>query len=197
MKNFTILLIDDIPSNIHSLRLIIEENFENINILTALNGHEAIKEIMKNDVHLILSDVQMPEISGFELAAYLHAIEQTKDIPVILITGIYGSDENRKKGYESGAIEYISKPIDDELLCSKLRVFIQIYEARKEDKEMLLQKDRLIADQTKMLAMINNLKNLPESSKRLKELDSYSDLVMTDDSLIDLSNLDNLKKGNE
>ncbi len=192
MKKFTILLIDDIPTNIHALKLIIEENFEDLNILTALSAQEAIKQIMQYDVDLILSDVQMPEISGFELAAYLHAIEQTKDIPIILITGIYNSEDNIKKGYETGAVEYISKPIDDELLCSKLRVFIRIYEARKVDKETIVQKDKLLADQLKVLSMINNLQELPDTNSSLKNLEEYSELITTDDSLIDLSNIENL-----
>lgn len=193
MKNFTILLIDDIPSNIHALELIIKENFQNLTIITAQSAHQAIRKIMEHDVDLILSDVQMPEISGYELVAYLHAIEQTKHIPIVLITGIYNSDENIKKGYNVGAVEYIAKPIDDELLCAKLRVFIQIFESRKKDQETIHKKERLLEDQMKVLAMVNNLKELP-SSNLPKNLEDYSDLIGTDDSLIDLSNLDSLKK---
>ncbi len=193
-NSFTMLLIDDIPSNIHSLKMIIEENFEKVNIITALSAQEAIKKIMQYDVDLILSDVQMPDISGLELSAYLHAIEQTKDIPIILITGIHNTLENIKKGFETGAIEYISKPIDDELLCSKLQVFIRIYEARKQDKEIIVNKDKLLEDQLKVITMINNLEYLPESSNSLKKLEEYHTLVNTDDSLVDLSNLDNFKK---
>ena len=92
MNKFSILLLDDIPENIYSLKLLIEENFD-INIFTAFKAQEAIEIVMNNPIDLILTDVQMPDIDGFQFAQYLKDIESTKDIPVIFITGIYEKDE--------------------------------------------------------------------------------------------------------
>src|SRR6218665_1268643 len=123
MNKFSILLLDDIPENIYSLKLLIEENFD-INIFTAFKAQEAIEIVMNNPIDLILTDVQMPDIDGFQFAQYLKDIESTKDIPVIFITGIYEKDEYKNKGYNIGGIEYITKPIDNKLLISKLKIYI-------------------------------------------------------------------------
>ena len=107
MNKFTILLLDDVEANLYSLRLIIEDNFDDLNILLSLNAQEAMGLLMENDVDLILSDIQMPEVDGFQFAEYIKGIEKTKDIPIIFITGIYDKNEYQKKGYDLGAVEYI------------------------------------------------------------------------------------------
>lgn len=189
MKKFNLLLIDDVPNNIYVLKFVIESNFENLEILSANSAKEAIKLIMHYDIDLILSDVQMPELSGIELAAYLHETKQTKNIPIILISAVYKSDENIKKGYEVGVVDYIPKPIDDEILCAKLSVFIHIYENRKIDKEALDKKEKLLNDQSKVNSMITHLDKISGIN-----LEAYSDLVEhMEDDLIDFSNIDNLK----
>ena len=97
MNKFNILLVDDIPENIYSLKLLIEESFD-INIFSALSAQEAIGIIMQNSIDLILTDVQMPEIDGFEFARYLKDLDTTKHIPIIFITGIFEKDEYKNKG---------------------------------------------------------------------------------------------------
>mgnify|MGYP003393222718 CR=1 FL=1 len=82
MNKFSILLLDDVSENIYSLKLLIEENFD-INIFTALKAQEAIEIVMNNTIDLILTDVQMPDVDGFEFAQYLKDVESTKNIPVI------------------------------------------------------------------------------------------------------------------
>ena len=189
MKKFTILLVDDIENNIESLKLIINDSFDDINLLTALSAKDAIMQIMKNDIDLILSDIQMPEINGLELVEYLHSIEQTKDIPIILITGIYNSVENMKKGFSVGAVDYIAKPIDDELLCSKLKVYIQIYQQQKEKQVLIEEKENLLQQQLKINYMIDQFENLPKSTKNsLGNLEEYSDLIQSED-LLDISKI--------
>ena len=152
MNKFTILLLDDIPENIYSLKLLIEENFD-INILTALKAQEAIEIVMNNPIDLILTDVQMPDIDGFEFAQYLKEIETTKDIPVIFITGIYEKDEYKNKGYNLGAIEYITKPIDNKLLISKLKIYINIFNTIKTSRNRLNKTEDLLIYSAKMASM--------------------------------------------
>lgn len=188
MQNFTILVVDDIEENIYSLKLLIEDSFPEVTVLSASNAKDAILLLMKNSIDLILSDIQMPEISGFELIEYLQGIEQTKDIPVILITGIHDSDDYRKKGFSSGAIDYITKPIDDILLCSKLKVFIDIYDNRRKDKAQIALKDKALATKVKVNAMMKNLDTLPTKAKEQMNLEAYAGILGGSDSL-DLSNV--------
>ena len=152
MKKFNILLVDDVEQNIHSLKLLIEDSFD-LNIYTALSAQEGIKILMSEDINLILTDVQMPEIDGFEFAEYLKDIDKTKDIPLIFITGIYAKEEYQKKGYDIGAIEYITKPINDTLLNAKLKVYIDLFNEQKRKEEEIQKKDHVLIQQAKMATM--------------------------------------------
>ena len=152
MEKFKILLVDDVPENIYSLKMMIEDSFD-VEIFSALSAQEGMEILMKEKIDLILTDVQMPEIDGFEFVEYLKNIDRTKEIPVIFITGIYDKDEYKSKGYDLGAVEYITKPIHDVLLNSKLKVYIDIFEKRKEDEEEIATKDELLIHQSKMATM--------------------------------------------
>ena len=134
MNKFSILLVDDVEENIHSLKLMIEDNFD-VSIFTALSAQEGMEVLMKEEINLILTDVQMPNIDGFEFADYLKGIEKTKQIPLVFITGIYDKEEYQKRGYDLGAIEYITKPIDDVLLNAKLNIYINLFQNQRKQKE--------------------------------------------------------------
>ncbi len=152
MDKFSILILDDVEENIYSLKLMIEDSFD-VDIHTALNAQDAISLLMNNRVDLILSDIQMPDVDGFQFVDYIKSIEKTKDIPVIFITGIYDNDSYQKRGYDLGVIEYISKPIDNDLLSSKLKVFIKIFEEKKSSQEELNQANKLLIHNAKMASM--------------------------------------------
>ncbi len=153
MENkFNILIVDDTEENIYSLRLLIQESFD-VNIFTALKASDAIEILVENSIDLILTDVQMPEIDGFEFAQYLKDIESTKNIPIIFITGIYDKDEYKSKGYGIGGIEYITKPIDNDLLTSKLKIYIDIYDTLKKSKENLNKTQELLIHNSKMASL--------------------------------------------
>jgi len=152
MDKFNILIVDDVPENIYSLKMMIEDSFD-VRIYSVLNAQEGIEILMKENIDLILTDVQMPDIDGFEFVDYIKNIERTKDIPVIFITGIYDKDEYKTKGYNLGAVEYITKPIHDVLLNSKLKVYIDIFERRKEDEKQIAEKEKVLIHQSKMATM--------------------------------------------
>lgn len=152
MKKFTILIVDDIEENIYSLKLLIEESFD-VNIFTALNAKEAIKVLVENNIDLILTDIQMPDIDGFEFAQYIKGVDSIKHIPIIFITGIYDKDEYKNKGYEVGGVEYITKPINKNLLTSKLKIYIDIYNKIKETTEKLNTTQDLLIQNSKLASM--------------------------------------------
>lgn len=179
MKKFNILLLDDVEANLHSLKLIIEDSFD-INIYSALNAKEAISILMENRIDLILSDIQMPDIDGFQFAEYIKGIKDIKNIPIIFITGIYDKEEYEKKAYNLGVIEYITKPIDDTLLTSKLRVYINLFESKRKSEEQIAQKDEILIHQTKMATMGEMIGVISHQMKQpLNILSLYCDEVKT------------------
>ena len=152
MNKFKILLVDDIEQNLHSLKLIVEDNFD-ITIFTATSALDGMSILMQKSIDLVLTDIQMPEVDGFDFVEYLRGIEKTKDTPVIFITGIYDKEKYQNKGYNLGAIEYITKPIDDTLLYNKLKVYIDLFEEKKRDKKEISEKNSIIIQQSKLAAM--------------------------------------------
>jgi two-component system, sensor histidine kinase and response regulator len=109
--------------------------------------------LLNNSVDLILCDVQMPEIDGFQFIEYIKEFDEYKDIPIIFITGTYHKDQHKKKGYKLGAIEYISKPIEEELLSSKLKVYIDLFNKNKKSKDSLENAKKLVIHNTKMASV--------------------------------------------
>lgn len=152
MEKFNILLIDDIVENIYSLKMLIEDSFD-VNIFWALKAQDAMSILMKQNIDLILTDIQMPDMDGFEFVEYIKNIEKTKEIPIIFITGIYDKDEYKSKGYNLGAIEYITKPINNELLNSKLHIYIDLFKKTKLQENKIASKDTLLIYQSKFVAM--------------------------------------------
>ena len=153
MKNkFTLLILDDKEINIYSLRLLIEDQFD-VNIETALNAKDAMSIVFVKEIDLILCDIQMPEIDGFQFAKYLKKSDNNQNIPIIFITGIYDTDVYMKEAYSIGGIDYITKPIDDILLSSKLKVYIELFNKRKEDVLSLKNANDLLFHNSKMSSL--------------------------------------------
>lgn len=152
LEKFSILILDDVESNIHSLKLILEDSFS-LNIYSALNAQNAISILMDKNINLILCDVQMPEIDGFQFAEYIKGIKEIKEIPIIFITGIYDTDKYKARGFDVGAIDYITKPIDDEILTSKLKVYIDLFEKQKQNENELQEKNEILIHQAKMATL--------------------------------------------
>lgn len=182
-----ILIVDDIRANIIALKKTLE--LHNIDVDTAESGEEALKKILKTDYCLIIMDVQMPGLDGFEVVKILSGNKKTKDIPVIFLSALNIEKKYIFKGYESGAIEYITKPVDTDLLILKVKTFLKIYEQQNQLKEMkdLLSKeikirkeaqDNLeikIAERTKELVLKNE-----ELELKNHELQQFSWVVSHD-----------------
>ena len=123
-----ILVVDDTPANLVAMRRLLARC--GAQLLEAGSGNEALALCLDHDFALILLDVNMPDMDGFEVAALLSETEQMRDTPIIFVTAAYADDLNRLKGYRSGAVDYIAKPINDAILQSKVRVFLDLYSAR-------------------------------------------------------------------
>jgi signal transduction histidine kinase len=124
-----ILVVDDIAANITAVKVILKS--VEANIIEANNGEEALRAILKNDFALILLDVQMPLMDGYEVAEILHNDEKTANIPIIFLTANSSEESNLIKGYNSGAVDYLSKPINKIVLRSKVKIFLDLYNQKE------------------------------------------------------------------
>lgn len=128
-KEFVILLVDDKPENILSLEEILTR--EGRRFLKAYSGNEALKYILQNeDIGLVMLDVQMPGMDGFEVAHILKSNSKTKDIAIIFVTAISKDEQYVLKGFEEGAVDYLQKPLDINITRAKVNVFERLYFAQ-------------------------------------------------------------------
>jgi len=116
-----VLLVDDRPENLYSLKQLLEKN--GFQADTALSGEEALRKILKNRYFLIILDVQMPEMDGFEVAEIISGYSLVKDTPILFLSANYTGKEFIKKGYECGGVDYVTKPVDPEILLLKVKTF--------------------------------------------------------------------------
>ncbi len=132
MHKFSILIVDDNHNNIFTLRSLLEDEFNDIEIQEATNYQEALKSTIVTPPDLIFMDIQMPEIDGFELANMLKSDEQTKDIPIIFLTAFFKEKEFVQRGYDLGAVDYLTKPIEEIRLFNKIKFHMKLHNKHKE-----------------------------------------------------------------
>ena len=119
-----ILIVDDQPANLLALESLLDR--ADIQVLKAGSGNEALGIMLETDVALVLMDVQMPEMDGFETAELMRQSARTRHIPIIFVTAISKEEQHVFRGYESGAVDYLFKPIDPHILLSKVNVFLEL-----------------------------------------------------------------------
>jgi signal transduction histidine kinase len=160
-KKINILLVDDKRDNLFALESILES--PELELFTAMSGNQALALLLEHDFALVLLDVQMPEMDGFETAELMRGSEKTKHIPIIFLTAISKERKHIFKGYESGAVDYLFKPLDPEILQSKVKVFVEHYRQKK-----LLEKQAFELEQ-KMTELSTVLLELQGKEKLLKK----------------------------
>ena len=121
----TILLVDDREANLLALSALLEPLGHRL--VKASSGREALKFLLRDECALILLDVQMPDLDGFETATLIRSRERTRYTPIIFVTAVHREESHIVKGYTHGAVDYLVKPIDGEVLLSKVRIFIEQY----------------------------------------------------------------------
>jgi signal transduction histidine kinase len=122
------LLVDDLEENLISLKALL--SVEDVEIVTASSGIEALDLLLKNEFALALLDVQMPGMDGFELAEIMRSTERTKVIPIIFVTAGTSDAQRVFKGYEAGAVDFLQKPLSPKIVMSKVKVFLELYRQR-------------------------------------------------------------------
>ena len=171
-----ILLVDDRPENILVLENILEK--EDRVFIKANSGTEALKCLLKDDFALILLDVQMPEMDGFEAASIIRSREKSKNIPIIFVTAISKEDKNIFKGYEAGAVDFMHKPVNPDILKSKVKIFLELDRQKqlleKQNKELVLARkntDNIFKSIEEGLFLLDENYNIqPEYSAALEKI---------------------------
>src|SRR5580692_9449911 len=133
-EKINILLVDDLPGKLLTYEAMLDELGENF--IKAHSGIEALEHLLKTDIALVLMDVSMPGMDGFETAEMIHGHPRFQDTPIVFISGIHMTDLDRLKGYQHGAVDYISVPVVPELLRAKVRVFAELHR-KTQQLEML------------------------------------------------------------
>ncbi len=136
----TFLLVDDLEENLIALEALLQR--DGLLLLKAKSGREALELLLVHEVSLALIDVQMPEMDGFELAEYMRGTERTRRVPIIFLTAGAPDRQRRFRGYETGAVDFLTKPIETHVLQSKAGVF---FELSRERQEVARQRDELKA----------------------------------------------------
>jgi signal transduction histidine kinase len=144
-----ILLVDDQPARLLTYQSILSELGQNL--VLAHSGREALDKLMRDEFAVVLLDVSMPDMDGFETAELIHAHPRFEKTPIIFVTGIHVSELDRLRGYKAGAVDYVAIPVVPEILRSKVAVLVELYCKRHE----LRQLNRILADANKQLSEAN------------------------------------------
>jgi signal transduction histidine kinase len=129
------LLVDDLEENLIALEALIKR--EGLVLLKARSGADALELLLQHEVGLALVDVQMPEMDGFELAELMRGTERTRRVPIIFLTAGSADRQRRFRGYEAGAVDFLQKPIETDILRSKAEVFFELARQRQEVSRLL------------------------------------------------------------
>jgi len=186
-----ILLIDDREDNLISIEAILEPN--GYNFVKAYSGKDALRILLNEfDFSLILMDVKMPNLNGFETASLIYERDKLRHIPIIFITANNFGDENVFKGYQAGAVDYIYKPINPDVLRAKVSVFVDLYEKTKKlqqqerslvaankhlEKEI---KERIASEEKIQTLNKKLLKNIDHLESVNRELDRFAFMASHD-----------------
>jgi two-component system NtrC family sensor kinase len=134
-----VLIVDDVDANLVALKALLEGL--GCEVTSASSGNQALRLLLRQEFAVMLLDVQMPEMDGYEVARHARLNPDTRDVPIIFLTATHNSPENVMRGYGSGAVDFLFKPIDADVLRSKVRVFLELYSGRRQlaDANQLLE----------------------------------------------------------
>ncbi len=175
-----ILIIDDNENNLFTLRTLIEE-YVNAHIFQAQSGQKALKLLIEQSVDLIILDVQMPEMDGFETAKMIQLRPKSQHIPIVFLTAAYKAEEFQQKGFAMGAVDYLTKPIDAPQLLNRIKSYVRFIEQDRQHKndleskvterttELLKARNELERRVEERTAALLDAKNQADREKKLAE----------------------------
>src|SRR5215831_5523098 len=179
-----VLVVDDEPRSLLAMEDLLAG--PDRNVLAAASGKDALRRILKTDFAIILLDVRMPDMDGFETAALIRKLKRSRDTPIVFLTGAV-EDESVLRGYEVGAVDYILKPVDPDILKSKVSVFVDLYWKKAQLRTLVIQQktaerelsranetlEAEIRDRTASLIVANDLLRKENEMRRQAETDLH------------------------
>src|SRR3954447_24902371 len=155
MDKVNILLVDDQPAKLLSYEVILEELGENL--IKAGSAREALEQLLRNEVAVVLTDVSMPETDGFELAAMIREHPRFQSTAIIFVSAIHMTDPDRLRGYAAGAVDYLPVPVVPELMRAKVKAFAELYRKTQELEQLNTELEQRVAERTAELELDNAL----------------------------------------
>ncbi len=140
----SVLLVDDVDANLMSLSAVLRDM--PCELVTARSGNEALRWVLKREFALVLLDVQMPDMDGFEVAMHMRSHPSSRDTPIIFLTAMHHTEASALKGYGAGAVDYLMKPFNYDVLRSKVQVFLQLHAQRRELEQALALQQKTLAE---------------------------------------------------
>lgn len=157
---YTILVVDDNLNSLFSIKALIEEYID-AKVTITDTPRKALQEIINNPVDLIILDVEMKrEMNGFDLAQIIKSRKKTEHIPIVFLTGAYISEEFKKRGFEIGAVDYFTKPIDDFLLINRINVYLRLIEKERTMNVLLKKQTKELRRAKDIAEAANEAKNM-------------------------------------
>ncbi|MEK7432351.1 MAG: response regulator [Cyanobacteriota bacterium] len=177
MEKLKILIVDDNKNNLFTLNALLEDNLD-VTVFECQSALTALDVLIQEQIDLCILDVQMPDIDGFELARLIRNRKKTSHIPIILLTAAYLSDKYKQKGFEMGAEDYITKPINDRLLINRIKAYLRpiekerafSFELEKKVKERTLELEKEIEERKKIQEELILAKEKAEQQARDKSM---------------------------
>ena len=175
MKKPKILLVDDKKENLFALEEILDDLIEEVEIVSVTSGNDAVSKCLETEFAIILMDVQMPEMDGYEAMNLIHRERLNAETPVIFLSAIYSDDSYKIKGIREGAVDFLSKPIVEGILIGKVNVFLRMYEQKMKMTEQMKEIISLNRD-------MENFSNIlaHDLKQPLNIIQGYLSLVMED-----------------
>jgi PAS domain S-box-containing protein len=168
-EKVNIIMVDDQPAKLLSYEVILEELDENL--IKATSANEALEHLLKKDIAIVLTDVSMPDISGFDLAEMIRHHPRFQKTAIIFISGVHLSDVDRMKAYRQGAVDYITVPVVPELLRAKVSIFAELHRKRRQLESLNRQLEQRVAERTHELKQRADLLDLATEAIMVRGLD--------------------------
>lgn len=162
-----LLIVDDLPENLLALEALIKR--EDRTVFKALSADEALSLLLQHEFALAILDVQMPGMNGFELAELMRSTERTKNIPIVFVSAAGRELNYAFKGYESGAVDFLHKPLDIHAVKSKVNVFVDLYRQRKAMKQQVEALEQSRREQEALLKELQSTQNELEHAVRMRD----------------------------